>query len=516
MKSLILAILAFCVAINTYASTYGAKILKDNVKVKCYSDGRKEWIEEKEIKILSREGVKEFGEIVIPFSHEHQKVEILYAYTVLPDGRTVKPQKNAFNIVYPPFQAMAPIYSDLRYQTISMPAVKPGVILKYAFKVETVKPYMKNQFWTTNFFQSVYPVEHATFKLSVPADKKIKIKEYNFYKKPVIKRKAGRIEYFYELHNIPPIKEEPSMPPVGELAKKIAVTSLSSWNQVARWYSELAREAVEPDNYVKETTLKVIKGKKGKLEQIKAIYNFVAQNIRYVGLEFGINGYKPHTASSVLKNRYGDCKDHATLLIAMLKVIGIKGYPVLIPTQGVPDMDVDMPTPTAFNHEIAAIKLNGKWLYLDTTSDTVPFGELPASDQGRHVLIVDVENQKGFIEETPIYPAESNREEFIGNFTVDNSGNLKGNLLFNYTGVYAHRERAILSSFTTPYDEKQFIERTVSSVIPGFEVEKFKISNYKNLNKKMFTFLPTEAAHYLRQEQNILCYSTLLHQHTQD
>ncbi len=483
MRNLIILFLIFFTGIAK-ASTYGAKIIYDNVTVEFFKDGRKIWKEEKEIKILNRQGTNDFGEIVIPFSHEHQKVKILYAYTVLPDGKIVKPQKEAFNIVYPPFQAMAPIYSDLRYQTISMPATKPGAILKYGFVIKTVKPYIKNQFWALNFFQSTYPIEHTSFRIEVPTEKKIKIKEYNLSDKPTIERKNGKTIYIYSIDSVPPIKEEQSMPPFSEIAKKVSITSLQSWNQIAKWYTELAEKAVEPDETVKKTTLNLVKGIRDKEKQIKIVYNFVSQNIRYVGLEFGINGYKPHSASSILKNRYGDCKDHATLLIAMLKVLGIRGYPVLIPTIGIADMNIKMPTPSAFNHEIAAIKWKGKWLFLDTTSDTVPFEELPAADQGRHVLIIDMENRNGIIEKTPVFPPQTNKEEFRGSFNIDEEGNLSGNFHFIYSGVYAHRERAILSGFNTSNQEKQFVEKIAASVIPGFNLRNFEISNYKNLNLK--------------------------------
>ncbi len=79
----------FVSSVTASAATtmYSAKILYDRVTVKFYPDGRKKWIEESAVKILNRQGVSKFGEVTIPFSTEHQKLKILYAYTELPDGK---------------------------------------------------------------------------------------------------------------------------------------------------------------------------------------------------------------------------------------------------------------------------------------------------------------------------------------------------------------------------------------------------------------------------------------------
>ncbi len=375
---ILIALLSF--APSLMGSNEGGIVLYDRVEVTFFGDGRHIWKEERTIKILTMKGVKERGEVVIPFSTKHQKLEVLYAYTKLPDGRVLKPNKEAYNIVFPPFESEAPIYSDLKYQTISMPGVIPGSTIYYGFVLETVKPYMKGQFWAGNYFQERYPVKEATFLVHVPVGRKVKIKSYHMEEKPEIEKGKQHITYKWVVKNVPAIECEPSMPPLDELAKKVVITSLSSWNQVASWYYSLAKEAMFPCKEVRSAAGKVTQGSKTKEEAIRRIYNFVSQNIRYVGMEFGINGYKPHKACEVLKNRYGDCKDHATLLVAMLRAIGVKAYPVLIPTQDTANLDPDVPRPTAFDHEIAAVVKDGHYVFLDTTSEVTPFGDLPSGD----------------------------------------------------------------------------------------------------------------------------------------
>lgn len=481
MRQLLTVLFLIIFPLKVLASTYGAEILYDHSAVKFFPDGRKTWKEEKVVKIIDKRGIKRFAEIVIPFSSEHQRLKILYAYTVLPDGKVVKPSPKAFNVTYPPFVSEAPIYSDLKYQTVSMPAVTKGAVIKYAFELQTLKPYMKNNFWSSNYFQDEYPVKEATFKAFIPQGRYYRYKDYNMVQKPKIKKDKDYIVLSWKLTDIPPIEREPNMPPVGKLAKKVVITSLRNWNQVAKWYSNLAREALKPDKSIVKIVNQITAGKKTQEEKIRAIYNFVAQNIRYVGMEFGINGYKPHRASEILTNRYGDCKDHATLLVTMLKVIGVKGYPVLIPTLDIPNMDVTVPFPTAFDHEIAAIRTKKGFLYLDTTSDVTPFGYLPAGDQGRRVLIVNVEKEIGTISETPVALPETNVEGFNGKFKLSPFGKLSGNFTFFYRGVYSDFERERLLS-STPDSIKRYVDKLASRISPGFDVENFNTSTYKNLN----------------------------------
>ena len=466
------------------ASHEGAVVLYDRVKVVFFNDGRKMWQEEQAVRVLNQKGAKEIGEVVIPYSTEHQRLKILYAYTKLPTGKILKPTKEAYNIVSPPFESQAPIYSDLKYQTISMPGVCPGSAIHYAFQLKTVKPYMRGEFWAENFFQEKYPIKEATMEVWIPKGRKVKIKQPHMEDvKPSISYKAyhGKryLVYKWVLKDVPAVEKEPSMPPMDAIAKKVVITSIPSWDKVAQWYSALAAEALKPDDSVRRAVKLITKGAKSRIEKIKAIYSFVAQNIRYVGMEFGINGYKPHKASEVLKNRYGDCKDHATLLIAMLRVIGVKAYPVLIPTQDIADTDPSLPTPGAFNHEIAAMKTEKGFVFMDTTSEVTSFNGLPAGDQGRRVLVV--EGDKGILTRTPVFPPTSNVEGYQAQVCITPQGDMRGTLNFVYKGVYADSERYTLIT-STPQAIKRHVERLATGIAPGFSVESYRISPYRDLD----------------------------------
>ncbi len=214
------AFMVLILAPLAWASKEGGIVLYDRVEVTFFNDGRQIWKEERAVKVLNMKGVKEQGEVVLPFSTKHQRLKVLYAFTRLPNGQVLKPTKEAYNMVSPPFEAQAPIYSDLKYQTISMPGVTPGATIYYGFTLKTVKPYMKGQFWAANYFQERYPVEESSMIARIPIGRKVKIKAYHMEVRPQVTREKGHVVYKWKVTHVPALEKEPSMPPTDELAKR--------------------------------------------------------------------------------------------------------------------------------------------------------------------------------------------------------------------------------------------------------------------------------------------------------
>ena len=108
------------------------------------------------------------------------------------------------------------------------------------------------------------------------------------------------------------------------------MTTFRSWQEVGTWYANLERERRIPDSAVKAEANALVKGKSDDMAKVKALYDYVSRNIRYVSLSFGLGRIQPHLASEVLSNGYGDCKDKNTLLAALLDAEGFKSTSVLI------------------------------------------------------------------------------------------------------------------------------------------------------------------------------------------
>lgn len=458
----------------------GANILKDINIVTVYNDFTYTTIAHEKIKILNKRGVNDYCEVVLPYSTEYQKIEILDAKTITPDGKVLKPGKKAINDVTPPFIVSAPIYSDIKYRTITMPGCTPDSTIEYQVLITTIKPYMENNFFDSDRLQTSDPIELSIYEVSFPKNIKFDYRQYNFKNPPSITEKNNRVVYTWELKNISQIIPEQNMPPMSDIANRVAISTVGTWDNLAKWYWGLAGEQYGTDKAMDQKIEELTKDLTTTDERIRAIYNYVAMNIRYVGIEFGIEGYKPHKAVDIFKNKYGDCKDHATLLIAMLRHIGITAYPVLVDTSGIAKMDPTLPSPGQFDHEIVAIPQDKNYWFLDSTSDVTGYKDLPPMDQGRDVVII--EPQKAIIVKTPVFPADKN--SIIDKRSViiqKNNSSIQVSLNITYNGVYSMSEKFMLRSMK-PIQRKSFIESMANDICPGAIVSKYSISDIYNLN----------------------------------
>lgn len=120
---------------------------------------------------------------------------------------------------------------------------------------------------------------------------------------------------------------------------------------------------------------------------VKNIFNFVSNNISYIALEWGWGGFYPNNPSQTLNNGYGDCKDKVTLLISLLKIVGINAYPVLLSTRNHYDINLNPPA-VFFNHVIAAVELNDSLILCDPAFKNYAFGDLPLQNRNRSALIL--------------------------------------------------------------------------------------------------------------------------------
>ena len=171
--------------------------------------------------------------------------------------------------------------------------------------------------------------------------------------------------YTWDLSDIPRIENEEEMPNWRALAGQVIITyysqktrgrDYSTWNDFAAWHNQLTSGMRDPSPALQQKVQELAPATMPLLDRIKALARFAQRDVRYAAIEIGIGGYQPHPASQVFSNRYGDCKDKATVLGAMLAQIGVKSYDLLVHTDRGIYTEKTPPT-NAFNHAILAIQL---------------------------------------------------------------------------------------------------------------------------------------------------------------
>src|SRR5690606_12941250 len=187
-------------------------------------------------------------------------------------------------------------------------------------------------------FQGRLPVLRGRYSLQVPSGWTASSVTFNA---PEIKPQVSGSTYTWEMNNLKPITWEPMSPSVANLAPEIAVNygppdakgkSFPDWKAISTWATPLYQPQLIVDDAVAGKARELAGNARTELEIIQAIGTFV-QNLQYISIDIGVgygNGYKPRPSSTVLARGYGDCKDKANLMGAMLKALKIDAYPVVI------------------------------------------------------------------------------------------------------------------------------------------------------------------------------------------
>ena len=360
------------------------------------------------VKIFNDTGHK-FGKVSIPYTRGNDDITIHHARTLTSDGRVVDlDQRSIVKNIPPPSAVEAGLFVDARLMHFSMPEMSDDCIIDYAYSSNNRGHLMQGEFWHQVYFQTSVPVQRYRFTIHTPKKKAI------YYQitspqavgnEPMITETRYARTHTFELRDVPPLREEAFMPAVEDLAYSINITSLDSWDKLMKWYGTLIREQDYVTPEIEQKTKALLRGAWSRKEKIKRLYEYVATNIDYVGIELGIWAIKPHSAPEIFKEGYGDCKDKTTLLSTMLSAVGIQSYPVLISAGESSRIVREIPSLAYFNHMILAVEedSDGGLIWLDATAETCAFGDLPASDQDRWALIV---NPDFLMKE----PKEMNRE----------------------------------------------------------------------------------------------------------
>ena len=201
----------------------------------------------------------------------------------------------------------------------------------------------------------------------------------------------GTIARTWSTKNLMPRRSENLEPPSQEHTLRVQASTYADWESFGNWWWSLIREEIAVSPEMSEMVTELTQNEETRIDKLRAIYDFVVTDVRYNAWEFGVHGYQPYSAPVIFSRRFGDCKDKAILLRAMLSEVGIEAWPVLIQSEGRRfEEDHDLPLVAHFNHCIAHVPAQDgiPEMFLDGTARLHPLEVLPDSDAGAKVLTV--------------------------------------------------------------------------------------------------------------------------------
>ncbi|MBV8630129.1 MAG: transglutaminase domain-containing protein, partial [Silvibacterium sp.] len=282
------------------------------------------------------------------------------------------------------------------------------------------------------------------------------------------------------------------------------------WAKIGDWYQNLAAPSSEGTSEIATKSRSLAASDADFTQRIQKVARFMQEEIRYVGIEIGIGGFKPHAATDVYRNRYGDSKDKATLLIAMLDAVGIRATWVLVDThRGF----IDPKTPSVDgNHAIAAIEMpkgydnpllkavvtarTGKrYVIFDPTNPYVSIGLLPSYLQGGYGILV-AGNESEIIH-LPVLQPESDATVRNAKFELATDGTLKGTVTVTHNGASADRLRGFFAT-NGEKERRANLEDALRHDFSSFTVGSESVQHVRELDQQLWLQYEVTASSYAK------------------
>ncbi len=451
---------------------------------------------------LFNERARDLAEVNLPYNSSYQEIQVLSARTIKRDGSVIKVRPADIRTTAQFGDYL--MYDDAQGYGFSMPGIEDNCIIDYTWE-ETTRPlFLPGHFTTFWGFNGPEPVGVSRFTLHVPTSKPVRSRVANdaSLKATETTSPDGKtLTYVWEKRNLKPVELEPAMPAFGQIAKWMEVSSLDSWQEIASWFWKLESPQAKGTPAIRATVASLIQGKTSEEEKARALYDWCANRVRYVGLEFGLSAYKPHIAGEVHDKLYGDCKDKATLLITMLDLAGIKAAPVLLHAEDRRDMQESLPTLNAFNHCIALATVNGKEVWLDATAEACAYGDIPAGDRGVDAFVI--QDGRGAFRRIPPYTGEENGIDVLSKITFAPDGSAKADVSMSLRGESGQGMRARARS-TTPEQRKQIAQGLAQRLSAGATVTNFTLPDGSHKDGPFVMTVAAEAPRLAHKTGNLL------------
>jgi hypothetical protein len=471
---------------------------------------------------ILRPGGREYGTLAVSYN-SHSKITGMRGWCIPAQGKDYEVKdKEAVEVSLPKIDG-SELVSDVKDKLLRIPAADPGNIVGYEYEKEE-QPFVLQEVW---HFQEANPVREAHFTLQLPPSWEYKVTWMNY---PETKPAQSGNQSQWVVSDVKGIKHEDNMPPWQGVAGKMIVSFLppggsaqnqgfQNWKQMGIWYQGLTSGRRDASPELKQKVASLASSASTPFAKMKAIGDFAQRDIRYVAIELGIGGWQPHAAAEVFNHHYGDCKDKATLMGAMLHEIGIDSYYVVINSER---GSVTPETPAhmgGFDHAIIAIKLPegvtdnslvatmthpnlGKILFFDPTDELTPFGQLNGALQANYGLLVTPDG--GDLVELPKLPPAMNGIQRTAKLSLSATGTVSGEVQETRVGDRAWSQRWALRTVTKDADRIKPIETLLSHSLATFQITKATVGNLQLTDQPFMYNYSVVAQSYAKSAGNLL------------
>jgi tetratricopeptide (TPR) repeat protein/transglutaminase-like putative cysteine protease len=391
-------------------------------------------------KVLTQKGAEGWDSLSVGWEPWHEARPVIRARVIGPDFSVHTLDANTITEA-PARGGDYKTYSDGKRLHAPFPAIAPGVVVEEEYtETETQPLFAPGRVGRVELGQQDVPVAHSRVIFDAPAALPLRTDLFLLPDlKPVRTEAGGRVTLTFDVGLIDGVDpRDPYLPPDVVRFPIIAFATGASWQSVAAEYGKIV-DSFSGSAAVKAVVDPLLAGKNSAAEKEAAIVDYLDREVRYTGIEFGEAAIVPHDPAETLAKKYGDCKDKATLLVAMLRAAGIPANVALLSVESRMDVSPDLPGMGMFDHAIVYVPGKNP-LWIDATDRYAQLGQIPMGDQGRLALITSATTTA--LEKTPESTSKDNGLKETREFTLTDNGPANVVEITEPEGIYASGYRA--------------------------------------------------------------------------
>lgn len=477
-------------------SDAGAIRLSDLTVVRLQKNATTTRYRQQLIRIVNQRGAELNRTFHIEYAPSRQQIRILQSRVFHPDNTT-----DASVLVrdYSLSEPWYNLYYDVHDREITFPQLSPGDLVELSYLVEDMggRNMLGNYFGDMVLFQYSQPTKRAAYVLLAPKEQTLYFNRPRSTRHEKTPREDGTVVHQWEAQDLPAVEPEPDMPGITETNSFLHISTFESFQELGRWYAGQTSDQLVPGPDVKKLARELTGDLSEPLEKIRAIYRFVTDQTRYVGLEFGIHSYVPYQVSDVLMRKFGDCKDKSALLVALFGQVGIRAQMALVRMKRLGPVPRAPASLAVFNHAICHLPDHDLWL--DGTAPFHDVTELPDQDQGTLALVIGKDG--GHLVPIPTTPPERNHTEILYHVQPAQDGSATIRSQVSVTGSVAPALRA---RFASAAARRDVFEKTMNELFPGAQVTGMDIENLKEPERPLVTRAEFRAPGVCRAETDAI------------
>ncbi|HVV88512.1 MAG TPA: DUF3857 domain-containing protein, partial [Kofleriaceae bacterium] len=335
--------------------------------------------------VATASAVDDWGTIGLDFAPFYQEPPVVHARVIGPGGDVAELDPSLVHDA-PSVSDSPTVFSDRRDVSAPLPRLAIGAVVEETFEIVDREPLLAAGATRSYGLVRDVPIAREVVTISSPTalGARVVTRGPALAVKPQVRTAGGRTTVTYDLHDVAAEVDRPPGAPSDWLANPmIEVGTGASWAAIADGYralvdERLARPASLPADLRGPTP-------RATIDRVSA---WLHAHVRYTGIELSDSAIVPAAPGDTLARGFGDCKDQATLLVALLRASGVTADVALLATGPGYDTDPELPGMGGFDHAIVRAVVDGKDVWIDATEDLLPPGQLPSRDQGRAALVI--------------------------------------------------------------------------------------------------------------------------------